>query len=212
MNEFKKYLGILSEDYSKRGLNEAFSTDDMLDALQNASGKDKKFDQTIWSWFEDNMQDSGIYAGDATPDDFLDAMSDKQIEACYKAMLKNFKNVLTESDDSDSESAWTKGDLIDLINSLDDEELQEIGDYLADEIFSEDEYEYDFEDELEEAKFKGPGIAQMRKLRKRVPVNVRKRIAKKAKLYAKKNKARIQRNNKINAKRPASQHTHHKGI
>jgi len=88
----------------KEFLGESLSADDMGDAIDSAMGSSDKFDQALWDWFEKNMDDSGIYAGDAVPEDYLEAMSDKQMKACYKAMSKKFKDVLdlNESDLTES--------------------------------------------------------------------------------------------------------------
>jgi len=62
------------------------NTDKMKDELMDLVGS--KADQDMWDWFEENMGDSGIYAGDAVPEDYLEAMDDKKTKALYKAMKK----------------------------------------------------------------------------------------------------------------------------
>jgi hypothetical protein len=67
------------------------SVDDMGEYIAGIIDADnKKADEALWGWFEDNMSDSGLYAGDATPDEYLEKMSDKQIKDCYNFMKKKF--------------------------------------------------------------------------------------------------------------------------
>ena len=47
-------------------------------------------DQVMWNWFEDNLGDSGIYAGDATPEDYLEVMTDKQIKTLANFIKKYY--------------------------------------------------------------------------------------------------------------------------
>lgn len=61
------------------------STEDMQEALYELIGT--KADLDMWEWFEQNMPEAG-YAGDMTPDDYVEAMSDSEIKACYRAMKK----------------------------------------------------------------------------------------------------------------------------
>ena len=64
------------------------------EALYNLVGVDSKADLVMWGWFEDNMGDIGIYAGDAVPEDFLEAMDPRDVEKCYDFMYKKFKNIM----------------------------------------------------------------------------------------------------------------------
>lgn len=70
------------------------SAEDSYDALVNAMNKgDSKFDQAFWEFLEVETADSGIYAGDATPDDLLDALDDKQLQKAYTEFSKKFKKL-----------------------------------------------------------------------------------------------------------------------
>jgi hypothetical protein len=209
------------DDKKDKDLKESLSTDDMYDALQNASGTDDKFDQAIWSWFEDNMADSKLYPGDATPDEYLDAMSDAQIKKCYTEMSKHFKKQLSES--YAYTHTWTKDELLEFISELEDDEVQEVGDFLMGELMEEDEFEDDDfetgsddedEDELKEGHFfkKNKSVIDREK---RKNVAQRKMKAKLLKKYYKKNKSAIARKAKIyrkKAKKHPNSVFHHKGV
>lgn len=73
-------------DRIKNKIVTEMKSDDMMDELMELIGS--KADQDMWNWFEENMGDSGIYAGDAVPEDYLEAMDDSQTKALYKAMKK----------------------------------------------------------------------------------------------------------------------------
>jgi hypothetical protein len=207
----------------KEELKESLSADDMLDALQNASGTDDKFDQALWDWFEENMSDSGIYAGDATPDEYLDAMSDAQIKKCYNEMAKHFKKQLSEAEALDEVYAythtWTKEELLEFISELEDDEVQEVGDFIMGELMEEDDFEDDdfesgsYEDEeLDEVHYFDKKKSQLDREKKK-NVSARKMKARLLKKYYKKNKAKIARKAKIyrkKAKRNPSKVFHHK--
>lgn len=120
------------------------------------------------------------------------------------------------------EDIWTKEDLIDFINSLDDDELQEVGDFIygevtEDEEFDDDDYE-DSEDleesELTEVKYFDKKKNQLDR-EKRQNIAQRKKKAKLLKKYYKKNKARIKlkakKYRKI-AKRNPNRVRHHRGL
>lgn len=71
---------------------------DYYDAIVNAmDAGDRKFDQALWDKLEVLGSEKGIYAGDATPDDILDALSDKELKAVYTELSKKFKKIMTES-------------------------------------------------------------------------------------------------------------------
>ena len=76
----------------KELFTESANIDDMYEQIAMLDGKGA---QIAWDWFEDNLGDSGIYAGDATPDDYLDVMTDKQIKTLYKIIDR--KKLFTES-------------------------------------------------------------------------------------------------------------------
>ena len=70
---------------------------DYIEVLMDKIGADSKMDDAMWGWFEDNLGDSGIYAGDAVPEDYLEIMDDKQGKALYMFLNKKFKKTLNES-------------------------------------------------------------------------------------------------------------------
>jgi hypothetical protein len=70
---------------------------DYQEALMNGIGSSDKYDLALWDWFDKNMGDSGIYAGDAVPEDYIEAMDKKQAKACYTYMSKKFKKDMNES-------------------------------------------------------------------------------------------------------------------
>jgi DNA-binding Lrp family transcriptional regulator/ribosome-associated protein YbcJ (S4-like RNA binding protein) len=90
-------------------LSESLNTEDKLDALENAIGMSDKYDQALWDWFMDNMGDSGIYAGDAVPEDYLEVMDKKQTNACFKAMGKKFRDLLDLNESKINEVEDKKG-------------------------------------------------------------------------------------------------------
>ncbi len=51
-------------------------------------------DQFIWDWFEENLGDSGIYAGDAVPEDYLEIMDKKQLKKLADAVRSKYKAYL----------------------------------------------------------------------------------------------------------------------
>jgi len=67
---------------------------DYLEVLTNSVGSNKKMDQDMWDWFEKNLDDSGIYPGDAVPEDYLEIMTDKQAKELYDLMMKKYKKVM----------------------------------------------------------------------------------------------------------------------
>jgi hypothetical protein len=224
----KKPKGKFPFGKKDKDLKESMSVDDMYDALQNASGTDDKFDEAIWSWFEDNMSDSKLYPGDATPDDYLKAMSDSQIKKCYTEMSKQFKKQLSEASEDLKEAyaythTWTKDELLEFISELEDDEVQEVGDFLMGELMEDDEFEDDDfetgsededEDELKEGHFFAKNKSVMDREKKKNKA-ARKMKAKLLKKYYKKNKAAIARKAKIyrkKAKRNPNKVFHHKGV
>lgn len=56
-------------------LRESKTQDDIIDILQDLVGTDNKIDEYMWDFFEKNIP--SIYAGDATPEDFLEELSKK---------------------------------------------------------------------------------------------------------------------------------------
>ena len=78
----------------KEYLNEKASIGDMIDALYAGLESDK-FVQDMYDWFQDNYPDAPIYAGDATPDDFIELLDNennkKMIEKIYTDMMKKHK-------------------------------------------------------------------------------------------------------------------------
>ena len=66
-------------------INEGLTIDAQIEAIGSLDGKAA---QKAWDWFENNLGDSGIYAGDATPDDYLEVMTDKQIKELYKLIKR----------------------------------------------------------------------------------------------------------------------------
>jgi hypothetical protein len=219
----KGYLSDINKAYSQKDLKESLNADDMLDALQNASGTDDKFDQALWEWFEENMADSGIYAGDATPDEYLDAMSDAQIKKCYNEMAKHFKKQLSKAEALDEvysyTHTWTKEELLEFISELEDDEVQEVGDFIMGELMEDDDFEDDdfefgsYEDEeLDEVHYFDKKKSQLDREKKK-NISARKMKAKLLRKYYKKNKAKIARKAKIyrkKAKRNPSKVFHHK--
>ncbi len=80
----KTFVEYISE-YTTKCTNEKTNTDDM-DYLYSLIGSDSKTDQLMWDWFEKNLDDSGIYPGDAVPEDYLEIMDKKQVKALAKYM------------------------------------------------------------------------------------------------------------------------------
>jgi hypothetical protein len=72
---------------------------DYFEVLDNSIGVNKKMDQDMWDWFEKNLGDSGIYAGDALPEDYLEIMTDKQAKDLYKYLSKKYKDVLDTNEE-----------------------------------------------------------------------------------------------------------------
>lgn len=68
-----------------KGMNESSNIDDKAEQIAMLDGKGAL---VAWNWFEDNLGDSGIYAGDATPEDYLEIMSDKQIKELYRKIKR----------------------------------------------------------------------------------------------------------------------------
>lgn len=62
------------------------TTEQKADILYNLSDSEKSLE--MWVWFEDNIHNYRIYPGDATPDDYLDVMSDEEIEKCYNDVME----------------------------------------------------------------------------------------------------------------------------
>jgi hypothetical protein len=63
------------------------------------------------------MSDSGLYAGDATPDEYLEKMSDKQIKDCYNFMKKKFPKLVFEGKDVEPVKDGHKYKLTDTVKS-----------------------------------------------------------------------------------------------
>ena len=61
------------------------SIDDMAEEIGMLDGKGA---QIAWEYMEDLSHDFGIYPGDATPEDYLEKMTDKQIKELYKLVKK----------------------------------------------------------------------------------------------------------------------------
>jgi hypothetical protein len=120
---------------------------------------------------------------------------------------------------------WTKDELLEFISELEDDEVQEVGDFLMGELMEEDEFEdEDFEtgsedededeDELKEGHFFNKTKSQMDR-EKHKDVAQRKMKKKLLAKYYKKNKARIARKAKIyrnKAKKHPNAVFHHKGV
>ena len=87
MKQFKEFLS-----------EKKVSAEDAYDALFSAMEHgDKKFDQEFWEYLESETSDSGIYAGDATPDDLVDALDDRQLIRGYTLFSKKFKKLFESS-------------------------------------------------------------------------------------------------------------------
>jgi len=59
--------------------------DDMAEEIGMLSGKGAEI---AWEYTEELSNDFGLYAGDATPDEYLEKMSDKQIKELHKKIKK----------------------------------------------------------------------------------------------------------------------------
>jgi poly-gamma-glutamate capsule biosynthesis protein CapA/YwtB (metallophosphatase superfamily) len=79
----------------KEFVNEGKMTaDDAMDALFAAMDKgDAKFDQALWDMLEPLGDEKGIYAGDATPDEIISALDDKEVLNLHKELSKKFKKL-----------------------------------------------------------------------------------------------------------------------
>jgi hypothetical protein len=120
---------------------------------------------------------------------------------------------------------WTKDELLEFISELEDDEVQEVGDFLMGELMEDDEFEDDDfetgsedededEDELKEGHFFAKNKSVMDREKKKNKA-ARKMKAKLLKKYYKKNKASIARKAKIyrkKAKRNPNKVFHHKGV
>jgi hypothetical protein len=74
------------------------SVDDATDALYNAMDTgDSKFDQALWDLLEPLGAVHGLYGGDATPDEIIDVLTDKEILKVYKELNKKYKKLMNES-------------------------------------------------------------------------------------------------------------------
>ena len=79
-------------------LRESKSQDDIIEILQDLVGTDKKVDEYMWDFFEKNIP--SIYAGDATPEDYLEELSKKSnarlATKLYDALKSKFNTKLNE--------------------------------------------------------------------------------------------------------------------
>ena len=130
-----------------------------------------------------------------------------------------FKTFLTEVEIPNPEQEYfTKEDILEMIDLLDEEELQEIGEEIMeifnreyeDEEYEDEEYEYEDEDITEKKYFAKKAREVNRE--KKIDKATKRKLAKKRKLMYKKNKAKIKRANKKYRKKvkrqPNSVRTH----
>ena len=75
MKKFKDYLKPMNEG----------NIDQMIEDISNLTGKGA---QVAWDHMEQLSNEFGLYAGDSTPDDYLEQMSDKQIKDLHKKIKK----------------------------------------------------------------------------------------------------------------------------
>ena len=92
MGTFREYLGEKVDYY-----------DAIYSAMEKS--KDDKFDQALWDNLEIMTADKDVYQADATPDELLDMLSDKQLKELYNILNRKFKK-LFESNISEA----TRGD------------------------------------------------------------------------------------------------------
>jgi hypothetical protein len=101
-NKFSDKIDWSSINWSKiyQNLNEQFvGVSDLLEGFKEKDydklmdGLDSdKFTQAMYDWFQDNYPDAPLYAGDATPDEFIDLLdgenNPKMIKKFYTDMKK----------------------------------------------------------------------------------------------------------------------------
>lgn len=116
---------------------------DYYDEIISAMDKgDSKFDQMLWDELEKMTADSGVYAGDATPDELLDLLSDKQLKDLYNKLSKKYKNLFEAEipksmKDVEKEYNKIKKDLDDLWNSIGrDMNTREVDVKISNEVLS----------------------------------------------------------------------------
>lgn len=148
------------------------------------------------------------------------------------------KDNVPENEDSEEDAEnleesdthkWTKESIIEFLNTLDEEEIDELGEFIIDSLMYDegtdvyDDFEdedYDFEEELEESEeINEVKFFQKKKVQldreKRKNVAQRKKDARLMKKYYKKNKARIKMARKKYIKRVKhnpNKIKHHKGV
>jgi len=75
-------------------INEDLKTDDILNKFYNAmEAGNSKFDEEFWKFLEDELDSEGIDFGDATPDELIDKLSDKQLQKAYKIFSHKYKDL-----------------------------------------------------------------------------------------------------------------------
>ena len=79
-------------DFKEYTLNEMVDTEKLYDALHDTNKvKAEEFTQAMYDWFEANYADAVLYAGDDTPDDFIEYLElkkGKKLRDFYVAMKK----------------------------------------------------------------------------------------------------------------------------
>jgi len=75
-------------------LNESLKSDDILDKFYDAmEAGNSKFDEEFWEFLESELSSEGIDFGNATPDELLNKLSDKQLQRAYKLFSHKFKKL-----------------------------------------------------------------------------------------------------------------------
>ena len=64
--------------------------DKAKNALYEAIGTSNEIDMFMWNWFESNISDRGIYFGDATPDELVEALSDEEVFSLDRNLKETF--------------------------------------------------------------------------------------------------------------------------
>lgn len=69
--------------------------DEMIEYLEEMSSvREGDIGQLMWEWFELNMSNSGIYPGDAVPEDYLNKMSYEEVQTLYNYIKTTYKTHL----------------------------------------------------------------------------------------------------------------------
>lgn len=127
----------------------------------------------------------------------------------FKSFLEDIN--LSHNDDA-MEEYFTKADIIEMVEMLEDDELQEVGEMLVeliyDESWEDEDREHEGEDEMEESlnevRYFDKKKNQLNREKKKNP-SERRKLAKERKKWYKKNKAKVKRKQKLYRKKAKRQ-------